>query len=351
MLRTSVSFFVDIAAAFVYTRASRAVQNKGAESLMRWLLLLAALVLGMPATAQEWPSRTIRIVVPYPPGGPADIMGRLAAQKLQDKLGVTVVVENRSGASGTIGAEAVRQSPADGYTFLAAPSVHVLGRLVVRAVPYDPVSDFTPIARYGEGPLLVLANPNAVQGRTIAEALPAIRSRPENFRFGLPALGAANHLAVLEFNRLTGLDLQIIPYRGSAPALTDLLSGQVQLMIDPIITALPLVQSGKLRALAVTSVRRSSAIPDLPTAAESGLPGLEMSTWYGFWGPKDLPGGIVTRVNAVLSDAMREPAVVERLTTLGFEPVSSTADEFRRFIEVDVARNSALLRAINYQLQ
>lgn len=318
---------------------------------MRWLLFCVGMIVGTPALAQDWPNRTIRVIVPYPAGGPADIMGRLAAQKLQEKLGVTVVVENRSGASGTIGAEAVRQSAPDGYTFLAAPSVHVLGRQVVKAIPYDPVNDFTPISRYGEGPLLVLANPSAVPGKTLAEALPAIRANPNDFRFGLSALGAANHLAVLEFNRLTGLDLQIIPYRGSAPALTDLLGGQVQLMIDPIIAALPLVQSGKLRALAVTSSRRSSALPDLPTSAESGLPGLEMSSWYGFWGPKNLPSAIVTRVNAVLSEAMREPAVVERLTVLGFEPVVSTAEEFARFIEADVKRNSALLRAVHYQPQ
>jgi tripartite-type tricarboxylate transporter receptor subunit TctC len=318
---------------------------------MKWTLVFAGIVLSTPAAAQDWPSRTIRVVVPYPAGGPADIMGRLAAQKLQEKLGVAVIVENRTGASGTIGAETVRQSAPDGYTLLAAPSVFVLARQVVKAAPYDPVNDFTPIARYGEGPLLVLANPAAVQSRTIAEALPAIRAKPEDFRFGLSALGAANHLAVLEFNRLAELDLQIIPYRGSAPALTDLLSGQVQLMIDPIIAALPLVQSGKLRALAVTSTRRSSAIPELPTAAESGMPGLEISSWYGLWGPKAMPKEIVTRLNAALSDAMREPAVIERLTTFGFEPVVSTADEFARFVEADVARNSSLLRAINYQPQ
>src|SRR3954451_14936195 len=178
---------------------------------MRWLALLVGLLLAAPGAPEEWPSRAIRVVVPYPAGGPADFMGRMAAQKLQEKLGATVVVENRSGASGTIGAEMVRQSPADGYTFLAAPSVHVLGREVVKAVPYDPVGDFKPIARYGEGPLLVLANPRAVPGKTIAEDLPAIRSNPNDFRFGLSALGAANHLALLEFNKLTGLDLQIIP--------------------------------------------------------------------------------------------------------------------------------------------
>jgi tripartite-type tricarboxylate transporter receptor subunit TctC len=152
---------------------------------MRWLALLVAVFLASPGMAQQWPNRIIRIVVPYPAGGPADFMGRLAAQKMQEKLGVSVVVENRAGASGTIGAETVRQAPADGYTFLAAPSVHVLGRQVVKAVPYDPVNDFTPIARYGEGPLLVLANPGAVQGKTIAEALPSIRKKPEDFRFGL----------------------------------------------------------------------------------------------------------------------------------------------------------------------
>src|SRR4051794_28308794 len=151
---------------------------------MRWLLFLIGIVVSMPAAAREWPSRTIRVVVPYPAGGPADIMGRLAAQKLQEKLGVAVIVENRTGASGTIGADSVRQSPPDGYTLLAAPSVFALARQVVKAVPYDPVNDFTPIARYGEGPLLVLANPSAVSGKTIAQALGGIRPRPHEFPFG-----------------------------------------------------------------------------------------------------------------------------------------------------------------------
>lgn len=318
---------------------------------MKWLLAIAGLFLSLPASAQDWPNRTIRVIVPYPAGGPADIMGRLAAQKLQDKLGVPVVVENRTGASGAIGAEAVRHSPADGYTLMAAPSVFVLGRQVLKAVPYDPVSDFTPVARYGAGPLLVLANPSALQDQTLAEAIATIRKRPNDFRFGLSSLGAANHLAVLEFNRLTGLDLAIIPYRGSAPALNDLLGNQVQLMIDPIIAALPLVQAGKLRALAITGARRNAALPDLPTVAESGLPDLEISSWYGIWGPKDLPKPIVDRVNAVLSEAMREPAMVERLTTLGFEPVVGTPEEFARFIAADVARNSALLRAVKFEPQ
>lgn len=322
------------------------------EVTMRWLAVLASVLLTAPAAAQDWPSRNIRVVVPYPAGGPADFMGRLAAQKLQEKLGVSVVVENRSGASGTIGAETVRQSPPDGYTFLAAPIVHVLGRLVVKAVPYDPVGDFTAIVRYGEGPLIVLANPAAVPGKTLADALPAIRSKPDDFRFGVSALGSPNHLAVLEFNRLTKLNLQIIPYRGSAPALTDTVSGQVQLMIDPMITALPLVQGGQLKALAVASSKRTSVLPDVPTAAESGLPGLEFSSWYGLWGPKGLPKEIVTRVNAVMLESMREPAVIEKLVSLGFEPVASgTPDEFAALITSDIARNAALLSAAKFEPQ
>jgi tripartite-type tricarboxylate transporter receptor subunit TctC len=322
------------------------------EVTMRWLAVLASVFLAAPAAAQDWPNRNIRVVVPYPAGGPADFMGRLAAQKLQEKLGVSVVVENRSGASGTIGAETVRQSPPDGYTFLAAPIVHVLGRLVVKAVPYDPVGDFTAIVRYGEGPLIVLANPTAVPGKTLADALPAIRSKPDDFRFGVSALGSPNHLAVLEFNRLTKLNLQIIPYRGSAPALTDTVSGQVQLMIDPMITALPLVNGGQLKALAVASSKRTAVLPDVPTAAESGLPGLEFSSWYGLWGPKGLPKEIVTRVNAVLLESMREPAVIEKLATLGFEPVSTgTPEEFAALITNDITRNAALLNSVKFEPQ
>ncbi len=276
-------------------------------------------------------------------------MARLAAQLLQEKLGASVVVENRSGANGTLAGEVVWKAAPDGYTLLAAPNVHVLARHVLRAVPYDPVKDFTPIARYGEAPLLVLANPSAVPAKTIAEALPAIRAKPEDFRFGLSALGATNHLAVLEFNRLTGLNLLIVPYRGSAPALADLLGGQVQLMIDPIIAALPNVKAGLLRALAVTSTKRTSAAPDVPTAAESGLPGLDFASWYGLWGPKGLSPAIVARLNALFTQAVHDPTTVQRLSVLGFEPASGTPEEFARYIDADVARGAALLRAAKFE--
>jgi tripartite-type tricarboxylate transporter receptor subunit TctC len=319
----------------------------------RALLAGAGAALAVPAMAQvppgEWPGgRPIRWIVPYPPGGPADIMGRLAAMKLAEALGSPVVVENRSGASGTIGAEAVRQAAPDGHTFLAAPSVHVMGRHVLRAVPYDPIGDFTPVVRYGQGPLLVLANPAALPVATIAEALPVIRAQPQRFSFGVSALGAANHLAVVEFNRLTGLELLTVTYRGAAPAMTDLIAGQVQLMIDPIIAALPHVRDGRLRALAVTSPLRSAAAPEVPTAAESGLPGLEFFSWYGVWGPRGVPAPIVARVNAAVASGMREPDAVARLASLGFETAGDTPAEFARYIEADVSRNAELLRLARF---
>lgn len=315
---------------------------------LRWAALLFLALAALPARAQDWPTRPIRWVVPYPPGGPADIMGRLAAQKVAERLGATVVVENRSGASGTVGADAVRQAAPDGHTLLAAPSVHVMARHVLRAAPYDPLRDFTPVARFGQGPLLLVANPAVVPGASIAEALPVLRANPKGFSFGVSALGAANHLAVVEFNRLTGLDLLLVPYRGSAPALADLIAGQVSLMIDPIIGVLPHVRERRLQALAITSPRRSAAAPEVPTAAESGLPGLEFFSWYGVWGPPGLPDAVTERVNAALAAAVREPEVVARLTALGFEPVAETPADFARFIEADVARNAALLRVARF---
>ena len=316
----------------------------------RALLLapLAAPLLAPGFVRAQGEARAIRWVVPYPPGGPADVVARIAALKLGEELGLPLVVENRAGGNGTIGTELVRQAAADGSTLLAAPSVHAMARLVLRAVPFDPVTDFTPVARTAEAPLLVLANP-ALGVRSIGELLPKLRAAPERFSFGLSALGAAAHLAVLQFNRLAGLDLLVVPYRGSAPALTDLIGGRVQLMIDPIPTALPHVRDGRLVALAVTSPRRAGAAPEVPTAAESGMPGLEVFSWYGVWGPAGLPAVTVARLNAALNAGMQQPDTARRLAPLGIEPVAESAAAFRQYIADDVARSAALLRAANFQ--
>lgn len=314
---------------------------------MKWILLAFSVLLAGQADAQTWPNRTIRAIAPYPPGGAADATARLIAQELQKSFGVTVVVENRSGASGTVGGEVVRQAAPDGYTLLISPSSHTLARLVLRAAPYDPQQDFTPIGRFAEGPMLVLANPAAVPGRTIAELLPDLRAQPERYSMGLAAFGAASHLVVLQFARLAGVELNLIPYRGSGPALTDLISGQIQLMIDP--GGMQHVRDGRLLGLAITGTRRHPALPEVPTAAESGMPGLELVGWYGIWGPRALPEAIAARINAVLGSATQDPAFVQRLHALGLVPATESPGAFAEFIADQVQRSAALLREARFQ--
>ncbi|MBL6456546.1 tripartite tricarboxylate transporter substrate binding protein [Belnapia sp. T6] len=316
---------------------------------MRRRALLTTPLLAAPALAQPaWPNRPIRAVIPYTPGGATDAMSRLAAQKLSERLGVPVVPENRAGGSGTVGGVAVAGALPDGHTILLTASIHVMARGVLKSVPYDPVADFTPIARTGQGPLLLLTNPGRAEA-DIPAVIAAARREPARWSFGLSSLGAAGHLASIEFNRLAGLDIPMVPYRGSAPALADIAAGNVQLMLDPILAALPLARGGQARALAITRATRSPIAPEIPTAAEAGMPGLEFFSWYGVWGPRGLPGEIVARMNAALREGLAEPAVVQRLAELGFEPVQESPAEFAAYIAADLARNTALLRAANFQ--
>jgi tripartite-type tricarboxylate transporter receptor subunit TctC len=305
--------------------------------------LLASSLLAGPALAQPaWPSRPIRAIIPYTPGGATDAMSRLAAQKLQDAFGVQVIPENRPGGSGTVAGLAVVEAPPDGHTLLFTASIHVMAKQVLKAAPYDPIADFTPVARTGQGPLLLVTGPRRPESR-IDEVVAAARRDPKDWTWGVSSLGAAGHLATLEFNRLAGLSIPVTPYRGSAPALADIAAGHVQLMCDPILAALPLARGGQVKALAITRPQRSPIAPEIPTAAESGMPGLDFGSWYGVWGPRGLPPEIVARLNAALVAGMAEPRTVERLSALGFEPVAEAPAAFAAFIAADVARNAALL--------
>lgn len=309
----------------------------------------AGTLLAAPTLAQgAFPARNIRMIVPYPPGGATDAMSRLAAQKIQERLGATVVVENRSGANGQVGSQAVLQAGADGYTILGSASIHVMARSVMRNVPYDPVADFVPLARTARGPLVLVMSPQRPQ-RTIPEVVAAARAEPARWTFATSSLGSAGHLGTIEFNRVTGSNIEIVGYRGTAPALTDVAAGNAQLMFDPVLATLPMVRGGQLRGLGIATAGRTPLAPDLPTLAEAGLPGFEFYSWYGIWAPRGVPGEIVARYNAALVEGMREPAVVERLTGLGFEPVAESVTEVERFIAADVARNVELLRIANFQ--
>jgi tripartite-type tricarboxylate transporter receptor subunit TctC len=308
----------------------------------------AGTLLAAPTLAQGgFPARNIRMVVPYPPGGATDAMSRLAAQKIQEKLGATVVVENRSGANGQVGSNAVLAAGADGYTIMGSASIHVMARHVMRNVPYDPVADFVPLARTARGPLVLVMSPQRPQ-RTIPEIVAAARAEPARWSFATSSLGSAGHLGTIEFNRVTGANIEIVGYRGTAPALTDVAAGNAQLMFDPVLATLPMVRGGQLRGLGIATAARTALAPDLPTMAEAGLPGFEFYSWYGIWAPRGVPAEIVARYNAALVEGLREPAVVQRLTGLGFEPVAETVAEAERFITEDVRRNAELLRIANF---
>ena len=299
-------------------------------------------------TAAAWPSRPIRLIVPFTPGGSTDGMARIAAQRLQERLGQTVVVENRPGGNGTVGGIAVAQAAPDGYTFCASASIQVMARWVMRDPGYDPLRDLIPVARTGRGPLLLVINKDLAP-TTIAELVAAVRANPRAWTFGTSSLGAAGHLATVEFNRLSGLDIPIAGYRGTAPALQDLVAGNIQLLMDPMLAMVPQVRGGRVRALAITAPQRSPAAPEVPSAAESGMPGLEFFSWWGLWGPRGLPGEIVGRVNGALREGMREPEVTRRLTDMGIEAVAETPEAFAAFVQRDVARNAELLRLANFQ--
>lgn len=300
------------------------------------------------ATAQSFPVQPVHIIVPFAPGGAVDVLARLYAEKLKEMRGVTIVVENRAGGNGSIGGGAVLQAAADGYTLLFSASTHVMARQIMRNVPFDPVSDFAPIARVGEAPLLVVMAPG-LPHKSISELVAAARLAPEHYTMAVPSLGAMGHLATVAFNQLSGLNLTIASYRGTAPALTDVAGGHVQLLIDAMLVLLPVARGGQVKALAITTPKRSALAPEIPTAAESGMKGLEFASWYGAWGPRSLPSDVAAWLNAAFNEATRDLARAGRFAELGQEPVAETRDEFARFIDADVARNAALLKLAKFE--
>ena len=314
------------------------------------LAATSASLIARPARAESYPvaSRPIRLVVPFAPGGGVDVLARLYAEALKDAHGLTVVVENRGGANGSLGGQMVHQAAPDGYTLLFSASTHTMARLVMRNAPYDPLTEFTPIARVGEAPMLVIMSADRPQ-KTIAEVIADARKAPERWIFAASSLGSMGYLATVAFNQNAGLNLAITSYRGTAPALTDVAGGHVQLMIDPLLVLLPQARGGQVKALAITTPRRSALAPDIPTAAESGMTGLEFVSWYGFWGPKGLPAEVVAWINTAANAATRDLVKTGRFAELGQEPVTGTPEDFARYIDADFKRNAALLKAAKFE--
>lgn len=300
------------------------------------------------AGARKIGDRPVRVIVPFAAGGGVDVFARLLSEKLRQKNGLTMVVENRAGANGSIGGNVVRNSEPDGTTLLFSAGTHVMAQQVMKKAPYDPIADFAEIARVGEAPMILVASPK-VAPNNIAELIAEARKAPDKWTFATSALGAPGHLAELDFNRLSGLNLLVQPYRGTAPALNDVAGGHVQLMIDPVLALLPLVKSKHVKALAVTTAKRTPLAPDYPTASESGLAGMHHASWYGVWGPKKLPTELVAQLNTLINNAVQELKSEGQLAKLGIEPVSETPAQFEAFAKSYLTRNAALLKASKFE--
>ena len=311
-------------------------------------LALSASMTAFPAAkASKLIERPIKLIVPFAAGGGVDVFARLLAEKLRQREGFTIVVENRAGASGSIGGNAVRTAEADGTTLLFSAGTHVMAQHVLKNSPYDPLADFAAIARVGEAPMMLVVPPT-VAANNIGELLAEIRKTPTQWTFATSALGSPGHLAELDFNRLAGLGLPIQPYRGTAPALNDIAGGHVQLLIDPVLALLPLASAKSVKGLAVTTAKRTP-LADYPTAAESGLAGMDHSTWYGVWGPKTLPAELVGKLNAMINAAVAELKTDGQLAKLGIEPVAETPAQFTDFAKSYVTRNAELLKVSKFE--
>jgi tripartite-type tricarboxylate transporter receptor subunit TctC len=306
---------------------------------------LGAIVAPGLARAQpaDWPARPIRFILPFPPGGGTDILGRLIAERLTAGLGQPVVTENRGGAGGNLGAEAAAKSPPDGYTIvLVAPSLAISPSLYSK-LNYDPVKDFAPVSLVATVPNVMITNPS-VPAATLREFIALAKSKPGEMNFGSGGSGTSNHLAGELFNIVAGVKLVHVPYKGVNLAMNDVLSGRVQLVFIGIPAAAPHIKAGKLRALALAAPQRSAVLPDVPTADEAGLPKFEVTTWYGILAPAGTPRPVVARLNGELGRIMHSSEMKERLDALATDPVTGTPEEFAELIRREIAKWGEVVR-------
>jgi len=313
------------------------------------LLWAAYLSVSHLAVAQEYPVRPIKLIVGFSPGGAADSVGRALAEGLSLRLGQTVVVENRAGANGNLAAEATARSPADGYA-LYFPSVgHAVNVSLYKRLSYDPIKDFTPIGKVFTAPnLLVVTSKSPF--RSASELIAFAKANPKKLNFASSGQGTSVHLSAELFMRMANIEMVHIPYKGTGSAMPDLLTGVVDLSFPNLPSALPLVRSGQLRALGVTTAKRSAAASDIPSISEAALPGYEMSTWYGLVGPANLPPEIVQKLNAALQHVLQQPKFRERLLSQGADPAPGTAEDFGRFLVSEIDRWRSLIRAAGIAL-
>jgi tripartite-type tricarboxylate transporter receptor subunit TctC len=314
--------------------------------------LVCGLVLGAPqGRAAEYPTRAIKLIVPYAAGGPSDVQARMVGEYLGRDLKQSVVIDNRAGAQGAIGADAAARSDPDGYTlFFSAASVFVLNPLLYKKLSYDPAKDFRVLAVVTDQPSVLEINPS-VPAKTVAELVTYARKNPGKLNFGSAGTGGSTHLAGEMFRQMAGLDMVHIPYKGMAPALQDLISGNIQVLFDSVGTALPPINAGLVRGIAVGSAKRIDQLPDLPTIAESGYPDYVTSTWYGIAAPSNVPDDVLKKLKASLDRALSDDVFRASLDKIGFTPLRPKSQaEIEQFVAADGARWAAVIKALNISL-
>jgi tripartite-type tricarboxylate transporter receptor subunit TctC len=307
-------------------------------------MMATALCAATPSFAQSFPEKPIRFIVGFTPGGPSDILARALGQKLGERWTQQVVIENRPGAGGNLAAEAVARSAPDGYTWLLGNnSILATNQSLYRSLGYDPVKDFAPVSLVAVQPNILVVNPQ-VQARSVRELIALAKENPGKLNYASSGSGAAAHLAGELFKAMTGVDMVHVPYKGAQPALTDVIAGQVQVMFATSASVIPFIQTGKLRALAVTTARRSASVPDLPTVSEAGVPGFEAITWHGVVVPAATPAPLVERLNRDIVSALAQPDLRERLAALGAEVRAGTPREFADYIASEIPKWSKVVR-------
>ena len=326
--------------------AAAAGDTRARAAVLAFLASLLAIYMATPTAAfaqANWPAKPIRMVVPWPPGGSNDIAARIILQRMIEGVGQPITIENRSGAAGTVGAEVVARSDSDGYTLMLHSVTHLSNAALYPKLGYDTVKDFTPIGTVSTQPTLLVVHPS-FPVKSVKELIALARDKPRQVLFASAGNGSAPHLSMTLLTSMAKIEMEHVPYKGGGPALVGLLSGEVPLMLATVPSVMGQVKAGKLRAVATSSAKRLSMLPEIPTVAESGLPGYEMSPWMGVWGPAKLPRPVVDRVAQALSKALSGPDVRDALFQQGLEPLIMTPDEFARLIPIEMERYARLVK-------
>lgn len=313
-----------------------------------FFLLISGLTL--PSFSQSWPSKSIKIIAPVPPGGGVDILSRAIAQKLSVAFSTPVVVENKAGASAVVGTDFVAKSSPDGYTLLMGYSVLATNKYLVKSLPYDLEKDLTPVAYVGYIPLM-LVTPPSFPPKTVTELITLLKANPDKYSYASGGAGAGAHLSAEMFKHITGTKLVHVPYKGNAPALADVLGGHLPIMFDTITTSLPHVRSGKLKALATTGPKRSPLAPEIPTMIEAGVPGFEISAWYMIFAPKKTPTEILEKLNSAINKAITDPEMVKQMAAIGVSFVGGSIGQADQFLSSEITNWGSIIKAADIKAE